>query len=626
LTPLLVGNNTYKVEDADRNVGLPNGLDNKKTIIEPLRLSSSDGRVVIPGTSIKGMLRHSLSALLSTPMERVAEKEYGFRPNMQFGNKLEALPAIITGIKQNGDFEIMVMKNPVFVTQGAGNLNKFDSQLGEKFNSIKGLLDTRRVPKLLPDQNIVNLPHYVFKYFGGIDGRGLFADAFKQGNGRNIYKHLLIPENDFINGKKMTLSKKLFSHYIKTLNFIKNDKEGHSSSRRPNLPSNHSHVESAITEIEKTFNDSNMFGKLVFFVEKSGNDIVTMGHNFRYISRYRDTVLYEDGSLRDCVKPLDEETQKPFYKDGKENPEMLLSAARLLFGYAVDDAPGTKGIAGLESKDKNNFKHLAGRIAINHAVEVLPNGKNGKDDSRFLDKVFFKELGSPKASAVEYYIDQRGNNGQMLKTYGDDINGTNVGELAGRKFYLHQSNPQYQSNDPEEKKSERSSIGRFISKPGTEFKFSIKYKNLRWWELALLKFVVEINKKDVEAIDKNFAANLKTDAPFAHKLGYARPLGLGSIQMKIDNIDKTPPDKAVQYLSQLEFFEKWKKNIFAQWLKIHQFEGRTTCEYRKHPDKDGKPCVFEYHSKIRQHHLSIRKGGGAKITNNIKDIVLKELS
>ncbi|MCU0708174.1 MAG: RAMP superfamily CRISPR-associated protein, partial [Pirellula sp.] len=92
LTPLLPGNARYPVRkdgkadseflanpDLLKQWGFEN-LKPGKQIAEPLRLP--DGRVVIPGSALKGMIRHSLGALLSAPMERVGERHYTYRPNL----------------------------------------------------------------------------------------------------------------------------------------------------------------------------------------------------------------------------------------------------------------------------------------------------------------------------------------------------------------------------------------------------------------------------------------------------------------------------------------------------------------------------------------------------------------
>lgn len=91
LTPLLVGHFQYNFEHLDetlkKQLNQSFGVEfvKDKKILEPLTLpgdGNSPGPVVIPGTSLKGMIRHSLSALLSAPMERVNERRFTFRPNL----------------------------------------------------------------------------------------------------------------------------------------------------------------------------------------------------------------------------------------------------------------------------------------------------------------------------------------------------------------------------------------------------------------------------------------------------------------------------------------------------------------------------------------------------------------
>src|SRR5690606_6600197 len=59
-------------------------LANKKSALCPLRAPWGKRPVVIPGDSLKGLLRHELGALLGAPMERVAERSYSYRPNQKF--------------------------------------------------------------------------------------------------------------------------------------------------------------------------------------------------------------------------------------------------------------------------------------------------------------------------------------------------------------------------------------------------------------------------------------------------------------------------------------------------------------------------------------------------------------
>ena len=93
LTPLLVGWERGQVGDNESDWPLPANLPNidqlanKKSVLCPLRAPWGKRPVVIPGDSLKGLLRHELGALLGAPMERVAERSYSYRPNSLFPNQ-----------------------------------------------------------------------------------------------------------------------------------------------------------------------------------------------------------------------------------------------------------------------------------------------------------------------------------------------------------------------------------------------------------------------------------------------------------------------------------------------------------------------------------------------------------
>jgi len=93
LTPLLVGWERGIVGDSEAEWPVPNSLDGvgqlaaKKSVLCPLRAPWGKRPVVIPGDSLRGLLRHELGALLGAPMERVAERSYSYRPNALFPNQ-----------------------------------------------------------------------------------------------------------------------------------------------------------------------------------------------------------------------------------------------------------------------------------------------------------------------------------------------------------------------------------------------------------------------------------------------------------------------------------------------------------------------------------------------------------
>src|SRR5581483_7462077 len=95
LTPLLVGWERGQVGDNESDWPVPANLAgvgqfaNNKSVLCPLRAPWGTRPVVIPGDSLKGLLRHELGALLGAPMERVAERSYSYRPNLKYPDRTE---------------------------------------------------------------------------------------------------------------------------------------------------------------------------------------------------------------------------------------------------------------------------------------------------------------------------------------------------------------------------------------------------------------------------------------------------------------------------------------------------------------------------------------------------------
>ena len=397
--------------------------------------------------------------------------------------------------------------------------------------------------------------------------------------------------------------------------------------------------------------------------------ITSLGHNFRYHWRYADTVRKRwhwneetnesEPQIRSILQPLAQEK-------GKCPNE--LSAGRLLFGYVADNED-TANIG------EGNFSRLAGRIALNIAVEAVDKPKQNlktvvsnqkmtatlkkKNQPRFLNEdkgytVALKELGEPRPSAVEFYLQQDGerpDRGSLI-TYGDVADEDKGGELNGRKFYLHQpaaadlkNKTLYETNDDEVKASNQASLARFVSVPGTQFRFTLNFRDLRLWELGALLITLEPEYlldnieqlPNVENLHK-VAKVLKKQALeesqnseqyplLAHKLGHGRPLGLGSVRIAIDkkfiadspeNIspDSTDTTPEIVAKAQTAFLDKLKKQleqnpqlaiVLKNWLGVHQFRGQVQSAYPEHAPGNEEPQIYEFHTALRQRHARNRQ-------------------
>jgi len=218
----------------------------------------------------------------------------------------------------------------------------------------------------------------------------------------------------------------------------------------------------------------------------------------------------------------------------------------------------------------------------------------------------------PQASAVEHYLQQKD---KCLKTYGDlpgvEPSGT---PLNGRKFYRHQKNIQ-QSNftetNPEKLKSKQCSFAQFISKDGTKFRFTLRFKDLCEWELAAIMLALS------PQLEKPSTAN---------KMGYAKPLGLGSIRINIDEISmlntatgelepKDDFDCKSFIQKQLTQNEELKPAALDSWLNVLEYEDSIKADY---PRIDGE--IYSYHTGIRFEYSKKRRSGKAMSNNYGKPV------
>lgn len=675
LTPLLPGNYRYKAEEVDgirsgpqegevrlpEEFGVADPVTKEKSILEPLR--DGAGRVLIGGSALTGMLRHSLGALLSAPMERVTERSYSYRPNIKHardGNRrYEVRPAAVESVTAN------TVTLRIFSRARAATFIRGDRYLdadgvhrrigaprpGTSVSSlVRGVrFDGRN--HLQPDCNSERLDHYYVTYKGGIDGTGELAGRF---GGRKVYRHALISSKDWSSGTVQNAPVGVFQHYRRTQEHLGDREFGHVSNRRPLLPKSE---ERAARRISQQIADNGELerGQLIYVeVDATGTPprVVSLGHHYQYRQGHTDTVHKRWSgtgreSIRPLLKPLDIErvSEKDVEEKRDVAPEQL-TGARLFFGYAATekDNPGAHRVG------SGAFSRLAGRLAFNIAVEQTDRPG---DPSRFLNggtAIPLKVLGQPRPSAVEFYLDQRNAGGNLLVTYGD-LPGEAGGELRGRKFYRHQANVtrgHFEAGDAGTKAGNQATLIRFALEKDTEFRVALRFRDLRPWELGALLVALEpwriggLSSLPDEVSEWKEKAGRerpsKTDGDplFAHKLGYGRPLGLGSVSLWVDEIHQWTHDRLEKVfswksdgggggagLSDDQLIEEsmrafddrmkpfWNKKrgaaIVKAWLQAHAYRGTTIKEYPVAADNHGNETIFNWHTQRRRAHAEARR-------------------
>lgn len=555
LTPFLPGNMRYKAEDADSQKLYQWGfgkVDPKKQIAEPLRLP--DNRVVIAGSAIKGMIRQSLGALTSAPMERVAEHHYTYRPN--FGH---------------ADVPMCVCRPAVV-----------DRKEGEEW--IVKVLPGARDAIFRADQRTNDAIEFIYK--GGIDGQGILAQSAPRQT--YVYKKAWIRSAKLKETQECRISKTVFDAYLKTQYVLYTD---HISPAHPQTEKfDHKKVSDAIkiaTQIEP---------RQLIYVEKKidSNEIVSFGHHYQYRWAYTSSVRKKAGDPRACLKPTDAET--------KDIAPECLTGARLLFGYVRD--PETNPIG------KGVYERLAGRIAINHAVsdgvpKFLGNPKTGYC-------VPLKILGQPKPSAWEFYLQQPPDEDKPLVTYGDLPNDAG-GELAGRKFYRHQksvSPDDIKATTPDEINSDQATLARFICAPQTRFKFAIRFMSLRDWELGALLAVLQPHLLAPGSEPECYAHKLGLGRPLG--MGSVR-ITPKEIRVRLEKdvklFSRETREKSVEFALEA-LRNKLDSATVKHWLEAHELvDGKHLGYPVGWTNVDGQPVqtIYAWHTNLRREYSKLRR-------------------
>ena len=647
LTPLFVGHFQYKVKDRgdvteagqhcrlnqDWGPGLAgHEVSPKKHFLEPLfigKQAPTNAKVVIPGASLKGMVRHNIGAMLGAPMERVQEQYFSYRPNLGISrhqNHYKCKAAVIDEINPDGSINIRIF------------------QLDDLRNDIN-----------FHPGNINVYAFTRYEYAGGLDKGNRLN---KTPNGTTpVHHYAWIRQNTPT--YPATIEPEIVQQYNKTQDELADLAHGHLS-RRDDIKDDEK--QDARQGLLKT---KQLRPNQLIFVETDENDrIVSFGHNFRYRWRYADSILTKDlhtDQARERVEVTGPPEERMTAQGGK------LTGARLLFGYvdgAEDQRHESKQSASENTDSKKPTCHrdlkvvapddkesdaarLAGRIAINAAVEQCEPADLSRLDQRFISRsgaqqmapdnlhrytIPLKILASPKASAVEHYLQQPTNH---MKTYGD-LPGVpeddTAGFLNGRKFYRHQNQAAhdhglFEDTSQDNVASEHSAFAQFISKPGTKFRFTLRFKDLRPWELGAILL----------ALNPDYKKRLEEEAPrYANKLGHGRPLGLGSVAIRVASLHLLDADGQVQEWQDqaadgspqlndeikryLDDFDQSVTDYSLQskidtWLSVLDFAHHPRAAY---PNSQGH--IYTYHTNIRARY-SINRRNRQAMPENFGDPV-----
>jgi len=585
LTSLLVGWERGQVGDNESDCPVPANLAgvgpivNKKSVLCPLRAPWGKRPVVIPGDSLKGLLRHELGALLGAPMERVAERSYSYRPNALFPNQ----------------------PNPKLIARIARVPNE-----GIELQPIDGR-QQMRVPtklELLPTElrydrkRQQNTNYYRFDDGNGAAYRGGQGAGERLNSRRSL--HTRLTANPSQPTDTATLSQAVQDGYRATVLHLVDLDHGHFSERHPDVP-NTVKGDAARDRILKAAKDE-VFqpGDLVWVEwDTERKCIVSLGWHYYYRWAYTDSVRQRGGGYkRRGLFPVDKESENAADGAPKE-----LSAVRRLLGYTADNE-GSADIG------QNDHAQLMGRVFVNAGLEAVE--ESDSDDDRFLRPTFLKELGMPRPSAVEHYLKQphhpssRPSDKATLVTYGDATGYDASGDLAGRKFYLDRPNAVAEDASDTNKKNDRSTLALEASKPGRKFRFTVRFRDLDAAELAAI--VVALCPDQF----KSALGGTHADG-YCSKLGYARPLGWGSVRIEakqlllLDEGGEAPTLKPDADVAAWVTKNHQKTSTQDDWLAIHRRNHPNAADYPRARDRDGNENIYTFHTRLRAEHSRKRR-------------------
>jgi len=590
LTPMLVGWERGQADDAERDWPVPaslpevGNLPGKKSVLCPLRAPWGKQPVIIPGDSLKGLMRHELGALLGSPMERVAERSYSYRPNALFPNRPNPkLIARIARVPRDG----VVMK-----------------PLGDKHQvRVPSKLEILS-PNLRYDRRR-EASNGFYRFDDGSNGglyRGGQGAGAKLNSKRNLHRRLHAFPGDAT--ETAMVSEAVQDGYIATIKHLTDIEHGHFSERHPDVPNTVKGVDARDRILKAAMDEVFQPGDLIWVEWDSENQrIVSLGWHYYYRWTYADSIRLIRGKFeRHGLFPLPAERECDI-----DGAPVGLSPVRRLLGYTGDN-DGSNQIG------EKDFSQLLGRVSVNAGVEVV--GDNETDSQRFLGPTFLKELGMPRPSAVEHYLKQphfprqRPSDEASLATYGDAAGYDAPGELAGRKFYLDRKDSYagtpWEDSSQANRDNDRSTLAIGASKANRKFRFTVRFHDLDASELAAI--VVAFCPNQTASV----LGGTHSDG-YCSKLGYARPLGWGSVRMETKAILLLQDASGMPELKNEPDVVGWvKKNYKAtsmqdEWLAIHRRNHPTAKDYPRLRDRDGNENIYTFHTALRADHCRNRR-------------------
>lgn len=242
----------------------------------------------------------------------------------------------------------------------------------------------------------------------------------------------------------------------------------------------------------------------------------------------------------------------PSYFHRCDDYDALCPACRV-FGWVHENA------AGLGKKERVTY---AGRVRLSRGK--LIGEADTVDDPA--EGITLTILSTPKPTTTQFYLlDQKG------RPHGNVDYDTPDARLRGRKVYRHhrqepsrhEKGYEYEQvvdeqDEEDDGKSDQNRTVRGVLKEGATFEFTVDFENLAPEELGALLWSLELEKG------------------MHHRLGYAKPLGFGSVSVKVKTLQVLKPQ---QQFSSLKA-GKWPSVAETQWRRwVEGFKTQMAAAY-----------------------------------------------
>ncbi|WP_293334371.1 TIGR03986 family CRISPR-associated RAMP protein [Microcoleus sp. CAWBG58] len=442
---------------------------------------------VIPGSSLRGMLRTLVEIISFSKIERVSARQHFF------------FRAVAT--TENDDSLAQAYKkyiNPQNVK--AGYLKKE----GERWfifpaKSLKGVtfawvkeedLSTVDFPKLIKMDEPGYLPQHIpvsFKNINKNKNNRYFAEDVSPPNSHPMNNGMLVSSGNMKQSDDYSKKTTRRNHCIVF-------QQSPSPHRLEIDPVAVQHYCDALTEFQKSNPFDSNLGVLqdslpIFYCQPQQNEkvITLFGHSPNFRIPYSPQ---GDGKAASAVD---------FIPDGLGKSDKI-DLADAIFGFIKDKQPG-----------EEQAKARSGRVFISDGICEQTTPENlWLTENTITPKI----LASPKPTTFQHYLVQTSYAKNDLKHYASKPDEGTI--IRGHKLYWHKgSSPAIKHENPDDVSDTQKTEIKPI-KPGVDFQFTIYFDNLTHVELGALLWVLDLAK----------------DQKYRLSLGMGKPLGMGAVKIE----------------------------------------------------------------------------------------------